>query len=57
MLLAILKIGSITKYLSDALLRGFTTAAAIHIVTSQLKHVFGIYEPVKKQAYFQIINV
>lgn len=50
--MAILKIGNITKYFSQSLLRGFTTAAAFHVFTTQLQHVFGIYHRNKKRRKF-----
>ncbi|RNA41758.1 prestin [Brachionus plicatilis] len=40
---SLLKFGSISKFLSQPLLRGFTTAAAFHVFSSQMKHIFGIY--------------
>uniref|UniRef100_A0A8B9D120 Solute carrier family 26 member 3 n=1 Tax=Anser brachyrhynchus TaxID=132585 RepID=A0A8B9D120_9AVES len=38
LLLGILQFGFIVIYLSHSLISGFTTAAAIHVVVSQLKH-------------------
>lgn len=29
-------------YLSDPLVRGYTTAASVHVLISQLKNVFGV---------------
>ncbi|KAM3924381.1 chloride anion exchanger-like [Leptodactylus fuscus] len=40
--LGLLQIGFIVKYLSDSLISGFTTAAAIHVLVSQLKFIFGL---------------
>ncbi|XP_034019239.1 chloride anion exchanger-like [Thalassophryne amazonica] len=40
--MGILQVGFIVVYLSDTLVSGFTTAAAIHIMVSQLKFVLGI---------------
>ncbi|KAM8972097.1 chloride anion exchanger-like [Pelodytes ibericus] len=40
--MGILRIGFIVIYLSEPLINGFTTAAAIEVVVSQLKYVFGI---------------
>ena len=34
--------GFVTIYLSEPLTRAFTTAAAVHVFTSQIKYVFGI---------------
>ncbi|XP_013394220.1 solute carrier family 26 member 6 [Lingula anatina] len=38
----ILRLGFITNYLSDPLISGFTTGAACHVFSSQIKHVFGL---------------
>ncbi|MEE6481243.1 hypothetical protein FKM82_012804 [Ascaphus truei] len=43
--LGLLQVGFIVIYLSDSLISGFTTAAAIHVVVSQLKFVFGLKIP------------
>ncbi|XP_078536378.1 chloride anion exchanger-like [Lissotriton helveticus] len=40
--MGVLQIGFIVVYLSDALISGFTTAAAILVLVSQLKYVFGL---------------
>lgn len=41
-IMGILKLGVITTYLSVSFVGGFTTAAAIHIATSQVPKMFGI---------------
>lgn len=38
----VLKLGFLINYLSDPLISGFTTGAACHVFTSQIKHVFGL---------------
>lgn len=43
--MGILQIGFVVMYLSDTLVSGFTTAAAIHILVSQLKFVLGLQVP------------
>uniref|UniRef100_A0AAQ4S9A2 STAS domain-containing protein n=1 Tax=Gasterosteus aculeatus aculeatus TaxID=481459 RepID=A0AAQ4S9A2_GASAC len=43
--MGILQVGFIVVYLSDTLVSGFTTAAAIHILVSQLKFVLGLTVP------------
>uniref|UniRef100_A0A4W3KAM0 STAS domain-containing protein n=1 Tax=Callorhinchus milii TaxID=7868 RepID=A0A4W3KAM0_CALMI len=43
--LGLIKFGFVVTYLSDPLVRGYTTAAAIHVLISQLKYVFGINIP------------
>uniref|UniRef100_A0A8C5R8C7 STAS domain-containing protein n=1 Tax=Leptobrachium leishanense TaxID=445787 RepID=A0A8C5R8C7_9ANUR len=40
--LGLLQVGFIVIYLSDALISGFTTAAAIHVLVSQLKFILGL---------------
>ncbi|XP_055881917.1 prestin-like isoform X4 [Biomphalaria glabrata] len=42
-LLGIFRLGFLTVYLSDPLISGFTTGAACHVFTSQIKHIFGIH--------------
>ncbi|XP_059842774.1 chloride anion exchanger-like [Hypanus sabinus] len=43
--LGFLQVGFIVIYLSDSLISGFTTAAAIHVLVSQLKFVFQLTVP------------
>ncbi|XP_061618867.1 chloride anion exchanger-like isoform X3 [Phyllopteryx taeniolatus] len=43
--MGILQVGFVVTYLSDTLVSGFTTAAAIHILVSQLKFVLGLQVP------------
>ncbi|XP_073475776.1 chloride anion exchanger-like [Aquarana catesbeiana] len=43
--LGLLRIGFIVIYLSEPLINGFTTAAAVEVVVSQLKYVFGVKIP------------
>uniref|UniRef100_A0A8C7DS64 Solute carrier family 26 member 3 n=1 Tax=Oncorhynchus kisutch TaxID=8019 RepID=A0A8C7DS64_ONCKI len=43
--MGLLQVGFIVMYLSDTLVSGFTTAAAIHILVSQLKFVLGLVVP------------
>ncbi|XP_054243588.1 solute carrier family 26 member 6 [Indicator indicator] len=40
--LGLLQFGFVVTYLSDPLVRGYTTAASIHVLVSQLKNVFGV---------------
>lgn len=42
LLLGCMRLGFLTVYLSDPLVSGFTTGAACHVFTSQIKHIFGI---------------
>lgn len=43
--MGLLQVGFIAVYLSDTLVSGFTTAAAVHILVSQLKFVLGLQVP------------
>ncbi|KPP59759.1 hypothetical protein Z043_122290, partial [Scleropages formosus] len=43
--MGLLQVGFIVTYLSDTLISGYTTAAAVHILVSQLKFVFGLTVP------------
>lgn len=45
LLLGILQFGFIVIYLSQSLISGFTTAAAIHVVVSQLKFMLQLPVP------------
>ncbi|XP_068128780.1 prestin isoform X2 [Hyperolius riggenbachi] len=40
--LGLLRFGFVAIYLTEPLVRGFTTAAAVHVFISQLKYLFGI---------------
>ena len=42
LLCAVLKVGKFAWILSDILVSGFTTAAAIHVMISQLDSLFGL---------------
>lgn len=50
------QLGSLSSLLSDPLVNGFTTGAAVHVTVSQLKDLFGVKIPRRKGA-FKIINV
>ncbi|PIK37931.1 putative pendrin isoform X3 [Apostichopus japonicus] len=41
-LMCLLRVGIITNYLPEPLVRGFTTGAACHVFSSQFNHLFGI---------------
>ncbi|XP_034382703.1 chloride anion exchanger-like [Cyclopterus lumpus] len=43
--MGVLQVGFIVVYMSDTLVSGFTTAAAVHILVSQLKFVLGLTVP------------
>lgn len=50
------RLGSLSSLLSEPLVNGFTTGAAVHVTVSQLKDLFGIQIPRHKGA-FKIIFV
>nr|VZH95012.1 unnamed protein product [Spirometra erinaceieuropaei] len=39
---SILRLGFVTRFLSDPMISGFTVGSAVHVVVSQLKTVFGL---------------
>ncbi|XP_068210829.1 prestin-like isoform X2 [Palaemon carinicauda] len=43
--LGMLQLGVLCVFLSDMLVSGFTTGAAVHVLTSQVKYLFGIKVP------------
>eukprot|EP00795_Rhopilema_esculentum_P000427 gene427-10098_t len=43
--LGIVQLGFVTMYLSDPLVSGFTTGAAFHILSSQVRHFLGLTVP------------
>ncbi|KAK1906780.1 Chloride anion exchanger [Dissostichus eleginoides] len=43
--MGVMQVGFVVIYLSDTLVSGFTTAAAIHILVSQLKFILGLMVP------------
>lgn len=42
LLLGLLRFGFVAIYLTEPLVRGFTTAAAVHVCVSQLKYLLGV---------------
>lgn len=45
--MGIFQLGSLSVFLSDTLISGFTTGAAVHVFTSQVKNLFGVATPVR----------
>lgn len=41
-LLGVVRFGFVVNYLSEPLVRGYTTASACHVFVSQLKYIFGV---------------
>uniref|UniRef100_A0A4W5R9G0 Solute carrier family 26 member 6 n=1 Tax=Hucho hucho TaxID=62062 RepID=A0A4W5R9G0_9TELE len=56
MLLGLVRFGFVVTYLSEPLVRGYTTGAAIHVIVSQLKYSFGI-SPQRHSGPFALIFV
>ena len=55
-ILGFCKLGVVTTYMSDSLVSGFTTGAAVHVFTSQVKYVFGL-KIIRISGMFQLILV
>ncbi len=53
LLMGIARLGSLVNFVSNAVIVGFTTGAAVLIVTSQVKHVFGLAIP-KGISFFEV---
>lgn len=51
-----LRLGNLSSLLSESLINGFTTGAAMHVLSSQLKDLFGVKIP-RHVGYLQIIYV
>ena len=45
LIMSILQLGTLSVLLSDVLISGFTTGAAVHVLTSQLTGLFGLQLP------------
>lgn len=45
LILGVCRLGSLSVLMSETLVSGFTTGAAVLVLTSQMKHVFGIKLP------------
>lgn len=52
----VLRLGVISFLLSETLVSGFTTGAAIHVLTSQIKDLFGLHIK-SMQGNFKLIQV
>lgn len=55
-LLGVVKFGFVVTYLSEPLVRGYTTASACHVCVSQLKYLFGV-KPARFAGPFALIYV
>lgn len=52
----VFRLGIISALLSETLISGFTTAAAVQVLVSQLKDLLGLSIP-KHKGYFVVVNV
>ena len=48
--MALFRLGFLTTLLSDPVIQGFTTGAAFHVMTSQIKYLFGLDKVVGKHS-------
>ena len=55
--MGVLQLGFITIFLSESLISGYTTGAAVHVFTSQLKHIFGMTLDSTQSGFFYIVKV
>jgi len=54
--MGVFKMGFVTTYMSDPMIGGFTTGAAVHVGTSQVKYALGLHIP-RSDGIFQIPKV
>ncbi|KAK9528960.1 hypothetical protein VZT92_013085 [Zoarces viviparus] len=54
--LGLVKFGFVETYLSEPLVRAYTTAAAAHAVVAQLKHIFGV-SPTRFSGPFSLVYI
>jgi solute carrier family 26, other len=52
----VLRLGILSFLLSECLVSGFTTGAAIHVFSSQIKDLLGLELP-RVKGYFKLIKV
>ncbi|CRK91410.1 CLUMA_CG005083, isoform A [Clunio marinus] len=57
LIMCVLRLGTLSSLLSEALVNGFTTAAAIHVMVSQLKDLLGVKVPRHKGAFKIILSL
>ena len=56
-LLGLLRMGFLVRFISRPVISGFTSAAALIIIFSQLKHFFGVDIPTSDRFHKSVINV
>ena len=55
--MGLLKLGFVAVYLSDPIISGFTTGAAILVFTSQVKHLLGLTTVPRYSGAFAVVKV
>ena len=55
--LRLLKLGTIVNFISHSVIAGFTSAAALIIAFSQIKHLFGLSLPKSENIAHELLNV
>lgn len=43
LLMGVTRLGFMASFMSDPFISGFTTGAAVHVFSSQIKHIFGVH--------------
>lgn len=56
LIMYVLRLGMLASLLSEPLVNGFTTAAAVHVFVAQTKDIFGV-QIVKHKSYFKVLYV
>lgn len=54
--MGLLNLGFVAVYLSDPIISGFTTGAAVLVFTSQIKHILGLNIP-RYSGAFALVKV
>jgi SulP family sulfate permease len=54
-LMSVLRVGKLVKHISDAMMSGFTSAAAIIIALSQLKHLLGLEYDKRPSKVYEVL--
>jgi len=55
--MGLLRLGFVAVYLSDPIVSGFTTGAAILVFTSQVKHILGLPNVPRYTGAFAVVKV
>lgn len=55
--MSVIRLGTLSSLLSEPLVSGFTTAAAVHVLVSQMKDLLGVSIPRYKGAFKNIYSL